>query len=231
MVYAGQCSRCCVCGDVCVCVYSCTVEQSETRCVRTFHSALSLTLYPSPSFPLLSLSLSLYLSQSLLPSPLSLSHYPSLPPSLFLSFFPSHPPSLFLFLSPSLPPSLSLPISRADPARSVSKRKEEGGGGGRSEEGDSKKNKRSNQRWSQNGWGRKGRGPRDQKSTEPGSTSNHYRILMSWERDYPLGLQATRAPVLYALDNFPEKVRAVKGQPRKTFTSCHLNVCGLTPAT
>ena len=42
--------------------------------------------------------------------------------------------------------------------------------------------------------------------------SNHYRILMSWERDYPLGLRATRAPVLYALDNIPEKVKAVKGQ-------------------
>lgn len=35
---------------------------------------------------------------------------------------------------------------------------------------------------------------------------------MSWERDYPLGLDATRAPVLYALDTIPEKVRAVKGQ-------------------
>ena len=42
-------------------------------------------------------------------------------------------------------------------------------------------------------------------------TSNHHHILMSWERDYPLGLRATRAPVLYAMTNIPDQVRAVKG--------------------
>ena len=41
--------------------------------------------------------------------------------------------------------------------------------------------------------------------------SAHQKILMSWERDYPLGLQATRAPVLYALVNIPDKLKDIKG--------------------
>lgn len=44
------------------------------------------------------------------------------------------------------------------------------------------------------------------------TASAHYRILMSWERDYPLGLRATRAPILYALEKIPDKLKAVKGQ-------------------
>ena len=75
---------------------------------------------------------------------------------------------------------------------------------------DKKKRKKPTRRWARDRWGRKGRGSRQERPE--GSPSNHYRILMSWERDYPLGLDATRAPVLYALDTIPEKVRAVKGQ-------------------
>ena len=44
--------------------------------------------------------------------------------------------------------------------------------------------------------------------------NSHYQILMSWERDYPLGLQATRAPILYAMETIPEKLKAVRGTVR-----------------
>ena len=50
-----------------------------------------------------------------------------------------------------------------------------------------------------------------EKTNPDTSISAHQRILLSWERDYPLGHDATRAPVLYALDHMAEKLEAVKG--------------------
>ncbi|CAI8056221.1 hypothetical protein GBAR_LOCUS30632, partial [Geodia barretti] len=51
------------------------------------------------------------------------------------------------------------------------------------------------------------------KNSKPGSppASAHYRILKSWEPDYSLGLNATRAPILFSLEKMHEKLRAVKG--------------------
>ena len=44
------------------------------------------------------------------------------------------------------------------------------------------------------------------------SQGTHSRVLMSWEKDITLGAMATRAPVLYALENIPEKIAEVEGQ-------------------
>ena len=60
--------------------------------------------------------------------------------------------------------------------------------------------------------------------------NSHYQILMSWERDYPLGLQATRAPILYAMETIPEKLKAVRGtydsfnKSEKSNFSFHIHV-------
>ena len=59
---------------------------------------------------------------------------------------------------------------------------------------------------------RQGKDKNSRQGRQDSTTGTHHRILMSWERDYPLGLAATRAPVLYALDKIPEKLKAVKGQ-------------------
>lgn len=42
--------------------------------------------------------------------------------------------------------------------------------------------------------------------------SNHHKLLMSWEPDYPRGLQATRAPILFAIENMEDKLKDIKGQ-------------------
>lgn len=58
-----------------------------------------------------------------------------------------------------------------------------------------------------------GSSTRSHRRGSPGTIrrSNHTKILASWESDADRGSQATRGPVLYALETIPDKLAAVKG--------------------
>ena len=129
-----------------------------------------------------------------------------------LVFFPSLSPfPIFHFFSlplslPLLPLFPSLPLSPPSPSLSpllLSLHRE-------SERGREKNKPRKKERAKHNS----NQSRASDKNSKPGSppASAHYRILKSWEPDYSLGLNATRAPILFSLEKMHEKLRAVKGQ-------------------
>ena len=58
----------------------------------------------------------------------------------------------------------------------------------------------------------KTRHPKDEEVKSDDTLSNHHKLLMSWEPDYPRGLNAMRAPVLFAIEKMEDKLKDIKGQ-------------------
>ena len=54
--------------------------------------------------------------------------------------------------------------------------------------------------------------PKDKEVKSDDTLSNHHKLLMSWEPDYLRGLNATRAPVLFAIEKMKDKLKDIKGQ-------------------
>ena len=86
-------------------------------------------------------------------------------------------------------------------------------GGGTGSEKESQNKVQEGERKKNGGKERRPKGgrPRDKEVKSDATVSNHHKLLMSWERDFPLGLQGTRAPVLFALDTIPKKLETTKG--------------------
>ena len=54
--------------------------------------------------------------------------------------------------------------------------------------------------------------PKEEEVKLDDTLSNHHKLLMSWEPDYPRGLQATRAPILFAIENMEDKLKEITGR-------------------